>query len=80
MTVVRRRRSRPGMGALAAAAVVVLLAAFWLLQPGASEFGPDEALNILNSDWLFNVDEAAIAQTPIDERQPPPRYPVRRKP
>lgn len=70
-----RRRTRFGMGALAAA-VVVALAAWWVFLPGAGEFGPDEALHILNSDWLFNVDEAALAQTPIDDRLPPARYPL----
>jgi hypothetical protein len=69
----QRRRSRSGMGAILAAAVIAI-AAWWVFQPGAGEFGPDEALNILNSDWLFNVDEAALAQTPIEERQPPSRY------
>lgn len=69
------RRSRFLTGALATTAVVALVG-LWALQPAASQFGPHEVLNFLHSDWLFNVDEETLVQTPIDERQPPSRYPM----
>ncbi len=44
-----------------------------MFQPAPGEFGPNE---ILNSDWLFSVDESAAQQTPLDQKPPPPRYPM----
>jgi hypothetical protein len=66
------KQSRAGLGALAALTVVVTLVGWIVFRPAPSALGPEE---ILNSDWLFAVDEAAADQTPID-KPPPAGYPV----
>ncbi len=60
------KRWRAGISGLAAAALAAAIA--WVVfQPAPGEFGANE---ILNSDWLFTVDESAAHQTPLEQKQP----------
>jgi hypothetical protein len=66
--------AQPWAGAVSlGAAAAVALAAYFVFRPAGGAWTPDE---ILASDWLANVDEAAAEQTLVEVVPPPRKYPA----